>query len=79
MLRNKLNPERPHVLNPVDLIALTKASDNHSFLIVFLHISGLYGHPFPLFFMQVVVLTNNRSWIRRIAVSAIWWRQAINC
>ncbi|HDY8158742.1 TPA: phage regulatory CII family protein [Vibrio vulnificus] len=25
MLRNKLNPERPHVLNPVDLIALTKA------------------------------------------------------
>ncbi len=41
ILRNKLNPEQPHVLNPVDLIALTKASDNHSFLIVFCLVSAL--------------------------------------
>ncbi|EKO3480479.1 phage regulatory CII family protein [Vibrio fluvialis] len=32
MLRNKLNPDQPHVLTPVELIALTKVSDNHTIL-----------------------------------------------
>ncbi|WP_102524074.1 phage regulatory CII family protein [Vibrio tapetis] len=32
MLRNKLNPEQPHVLNCVELVTLTKASDNHTVL-----------------------------------------------
>lgn len=30
MLRNKLNPEQPHVLTSVELIAITKASGNYS-------------------------------------------------
>ncbi|MDC5820416.1 phage regulatory CII family protein [Vibrio europaeus] len=30
MLRNKLNPEQPHVLTCVELIAITKASGNHT-------------------------------------------------
>ncbi|NOH53249.1 transcriptional regulator [Vibrio coralliilyticus] len=30
MLRNKLNPEQPHVLTCVELIAITKVSGNHT-------------------------------------------------
>lgn len=32
MLRNKLNPEQPHKLTPVELIAITKASGNYTLL-----------------------------------------------
>jgi len=30
ILRNKLNPEQPHILTPVELIMITKASKNHT-------------------------------------------------
>lgn len=32
MLRNKLNPEQPHVLSPVELLLITKASGNHTLI-----------------------------------------------
>lgn len=32
MLRNKLNPEQPHKLTPVELVAITKASSNYTLL-----------------------------------------------
>ncbi|MCG7499347.1 phage regulatory CII family protein [Vibrio sp. Of7-15] len=32
MLRNKLNPEQPHVLKPVELIAVSKVSGNYTLL-----------------------------------------------
>ncbi|WP_417883548.1 phage regulatory CII family protein [Vibrio rumoiensis] len=32
MLRNKLNPEQPHKLNPIELIAITKTSGNYTLL-----------------------------------------------
>lgn len=32
ILRNKLNPEQPHILTPVELIMITKASGNHTLL-----------------------------------------------
>lgn len=32
MLRNKLNPEQPHALSPVELFLVTKASGNHTLI-----------------------------------------------
>lgn len=32
MLRNKLNPAQPHVLKPVELIAISKVSGNHTLI-----------------------------------------------
>ncbi len=32
MLRNKLNPNQPHILTPVELIAITKTSGNYTIL-----------------------------------------------
>lgn len=32
MLRNKLNPEQPHVLRPVELIAISKVSGNYTLI-----------------------------------------------
>ncbi|SHO57859.1 phage regulatory CII family protein [Vibrio quintilis] len=32
MLRNKLNPEQPHVLKPVELIAISKVSGNYTLI-----------------------------------------------
>lgn len=32
MLRNKLNPEQPHVLKPVELIAVSKVSGNYTLI-----------------------------------------------
>lgn len=57
MLRNKLNPEQPHVLKPVELIAISKVSQNYTLINCLIMGCDLVVAPVDKDAMEVDLLT----------------------
>ncbi|AXX62461.1 hypothetical protein FORC53_4122 [Vibrio vulnificus] len=73
MLRNKLNPEQPHVLSCTELITISKISGNHSIVNVLLIGLGVVTAHIPL--TKLKQLCCDGQWITPfIPVSCLVWR-----
>ncbi len=59
MLRNKLNPEQPHVLSPVDLALLCKESNDYTIINTLLGDLGLVT-------ASVLVKEQSRNFVERV-------------